>query len=100
VGGLLAGNRREGADAALALQAEKPLVKPAGEQHRPVQLQKERIRDSRFEALIQLAALVQDGEVTDRLRQFDLRLGHATVLSASGKTPLEHKRIHEVLAPI
>ena len=101
VGGLLAGNRRKGADAALALQAEKPLVKPAGEQHCPVQLEKERIGDSGFEGLIQLAALVQDGEVIDRVRQFDSRFRHATaVLSASGKTPWELKHIYDVVDAI
>ena len=52
-------------------------------------------RDSGVEGLIQLAALVQDGEMFDRVRQIDSRLGHAAVLSASGKTPWEHKRIYE-----
>jgi hypothetical protein len=60
-----------------------------------VQLQQERIGDSGFEGLIQLAALVQDGEVFDCLRQFDSRLRHATVLSASGKTPWELKHIYD-----
>jgi len=65
----------EGSDPSLALQAEQALVEAAGQQHCPMQFQKERAVDDRFEVWVHSTVFMEDGKIIDGVRQGDRVFG-------------------------
>ena len=65
LGGLLALDRREGADAPLALQPQHALVEAAAEEHRAMEALELVGGDRGLEGGVQVAVAVQDGQVLD-----------------------------------
>src|SRR6185503_17352221 len=69
-------DRREGADAPLALQAEHALVEVPGLQHDAVHALEVLGGNAGIEGRIQVALAVQDGQVLDRELRLDDGPGH------------------------
>src|SRR5205823_6330732 len=99
LGGLLALDRREGAEAALALEAHHPLVEAASQDHRAVERAELVGRELRLEGGVEVALAVENRQVLDLKPRLENGSGH---LAGSGALILplaEDSRVVRRCAP-